>query len=453
VTLSGLLPDTLYYYSVGTSSQTLAGDDANHFFRTAPPPGTTRSSRIWVLGDSGSKNNSARAVRNAYYAFTGSTHTDLWLMLGDNAYSDGSDQDYQDAVFEMYPEMLTKSVLWPALGNHDDVDTATEAGAYFDIFTLPSEGQAGGVASGTESYYSFDHGSVHFICLNTAEFNSGRRQAMYSWLQSDLAARDREWTVAFFHHPPYSKANHDSDTSTQLVRVREIILPMLEAAGVDLVLSGHSHAYERSFLLDGHYGVSITFDAETMVLDGGSGRSGEDGPYMKSQGSMPHDGAVYVVAGCSGKSDSGPFNHPAMFLGYETLGSVVIDSSDGRLDVTLLEATGRIGDSFSILKPQGTRFLRGDCNGDGMVAGQVSDAIYLLLYNLERASAPPCAAACDANGDGAFAGKLTDAVFLLDFAFQNGPPPPPPFPRCGPAGLPSDLILGCESQPGACGAR
>ena len=58
-------------------------------------------------------------MRNAYLNFTGTTHTNLWLMFGDNAYENGTDSEYQAAVFDMYPTMLRQSVLWPALGNHD----------------------------------------------------------------------------------------------------------------------------------------------------------------------------------------------------------------------------------------------------------------------------------------------------------------------------------------------
>ena len=66
---------------------------------------------VWVLGDSGTANRKARAVRDAYLNFTGSRHTDLWLMLGDNAYPDGTDEEYQAAVFEnMYEDMLRHTI-------------------------------------------------------------------------------------------------------------------------------------------------------------------------------------------------------------------------------------------------------------------------------------------------------------------------------------------------------
>ncbi len=77
-------------------------------------------------------------------------------------------------------------------------------------------------------------------------------------------------------------------------------------------------------------------------------------------------------------------------------------------------------------------FIRGDCNGDGIVTGDVSDAIYLLLYNFFGKGNPTCLKACDANDDGQVTGQVTDAVFMLSFNFVGGPAPPLPYPKCGP---------------------
>ncbi|MCI0636216.1 MAG: fibronectin type III domain-containing protein, partial [Actinobacteria bacterium] len=100
VTLAGLTPDTRYYYAVGHGSIVLAGGDADHSFVTAPVPGTPKPTRVWVLGDSGTADARAAAVRDAYLGFAGERHTDLWLMLGDNAYDSGTDAEYQAAVFD-----------------------------------------------------------------------------------------------------------------------------------------------------------------------------------------------------------------------------------------------------------------------------------------------------------------------------------------------------------------
>ena len=87
VQLTGLSADMQYFYSVGTSSVTLAGGDSDHFVVTAPVPGTAKPTRIWVIGDSGKADDNARAVRDAFLNFTGSPDPDLWIMLGDNAYT------------------------------------------------------------------------------------------------------------------------------------------------------------------------------------------------------------------------------------------------------------------------------------------------------------------------------------------------------------------------------
>ncbi len=377
VTLSGLLPDTVYYYAVGTNAQILAGGTASYFFVTSPETGASKPTRIWVLGDSGSANSSARAVRDAYYAFTGSRHTDLWLMLGDNAYSSGTDSEYQAAVFNMYPEMLRKSVLWPTLGNHDgsSANSGTQSGPYYNIFSLPKSGEAGGMPSGTEAYYSFDYGNIHFVVMDSFDSDRSPNGAMMTWLRADLEATTQDWLIAFWHHPPYSKGSHDSDSDTALRQMRQYALPILEDHGVDLVLSGHSHSYERSFLLDGHYGASNTLTSD-MILNGGDGRENGDGVYEKPNlGPASHKGAVYTVAGSSGKTSGGTFDHPAMFVSMSVLGSLVVDVDENRLDATFLRSGGTVGDTFTIVKGSGSGNTPPDAVDDQIETNEDTPAI------------------------------------------------------------------------------
>ncbi len=352
VRLSSLAPNAKYFYSVGTAAQVLAGGSASYFFVTSPPAGTAKPTRIWVLGDSGTANANAAAVRDAYLAYTGSRGQELWLMLGDNAYNSGTDAEFQSAVFDMYPQTLRNSVLWPTLGNHDgaSADSATETGPYYASFTLPRQGEAGGVASGTEAYYSFDFGTIHFICLDSYETSRAPGGAMLTWLEADLLTTNADWVIAFWHHPPYSKGSHDSDTDTAMSQMRANVLPLLEAYGVDLVLTGHSHSYERSFLLDQHYGLSTTLQS-WMILDSGNGRPAGDGAYEKpTLGPAPHEGAVYAVAGSSGQISSAPLNHPAMVISLLQLGSMVLDIDGQSLDARFLNSAGQVTDSFQIHK-------------------------------------------------------------------------------------------------------
>ncbi len=350
--ITGLQPDKRYFYSAGTILDSLVGEDADHVFTTPPRTGVAKRTRIWVLGDSGTGGSVARSVRNAYTTFTSGTPTDFWMMLGDNAYPAGTDGDYQVAVFEMYPDMLRRSVLRPAYGNHDALSADADAGTgpYFDVFTLPTQGESGGLASGREAYYAFDHGDIHVVVLDSSQSSRAADGPMAQWVRDDLAATSADWIIAIWHHPPYSKGSHDSDEEDELIEMRQNFLPILEQAGVDVVMSGHSHSYERSFFLDGHYGFSSTF-TDAYKKDGGDGRADGDGVYEKpTLAPTAHAGTVYLVAGCSGGISGGPLDHPAMFTSANHLGSVILDIAGNRLDETFLGNDGTILDHFSIVK-------------------------------------------------------------------------------------------------------
>lgn len=353
VTLTGLGPSTTWTYAVGsTTDGVLAGDDADHVFTTHPTPGHRVPVRIWALGDAGTANGDQEAVRDAFLSFSGGVPPDVVLLLGDNAYENGTDTEYQDAVFDMYADTLRRVAAWSTFGNHDgySASAATQSGPYFDVFSLPAAGEAGGVPSGTEAYYSFDVANIHFICLDSTGSDRSAGSAMVRWLEADLEATFSDWVIAFWHHPPYSKGSHDSDWEGELVDMRENVLPVLEGSGVDLVLSGHSHAYERSMLLDGHYGTSGEL-APWMVLDDRSGSRSDGATYEKpTLGPAPHEGSVYVVAGSSGKTSGGPLNHPAMFVSLDALGSLVVDVDGSSLDAVFLREDGTVQDRFSIDK-------------------------------------------------------------------------------------------------------
>lgn len=367
VTLTGLTPNTTYYYSIGSGSDALApahADDAADFtFTTPPTAGTVINTRIWVLGDAGTANSSQMAVRNAFYNFTGAHTPNVVLQLGDNAYSTGLDSEFQNAMFNMYPTMLRKTVFWSCLGNHETAQSHAflDTYPYFDVYTLPAAGEAGGVASGTEHYYSFDHGNIHFISLDSMTADravddpatpQNEDGAMAAWLRNDLQSTTATWIIAFFHHPPYTKGSHNSDTENEHIQMRKNFLPILEGGGVDLVLGGHSHIYERTFLLDGHYGLSTTL-TPAMKLNAGDGRPAGNGAYLKPLADAGgHKGAVYTVAGSAGQvgGKQADFPHPAHFLSLTNLGSLVLDINGNRLDATFVRENGTTPDTFTIQK-------------------------------------------------------------------------------------------------------
>jgi acid phosphatase type 7 len=365
VEIGGLNPATRYYYSVADLDEEFVWGP-EYFFFTHPVPGTVKPTRIWAIGDCGTFNTGAGnqvGVRDAYYAFANTRHTDVWLALGDNAYYSGTDAEYQANFFDVYSAKSRNTVLWSTIGNHETYSPieGTEL-PYFNMFSFPTYGEAGGVASGTEKYYSFDYANIHFVSLDSELSNRSTDGAMLTWLKADLETNASDWTIAFWHSPPYSKGSHDSDNLLDnfgnMTDMRANAVQVLESYGVDLVLCGHSHNYERSFLINGHYGFSTSL-TPSMVKDAGSGRAEDTGAYIKpAAGPVANQGAVYVVAGCSGWATSRVGHHPIMYTDELQVGSLVIDIVGNRLDARFLRETGAIDDHFTILKGVAPEALR-----------------------------------------------------------------------------------------------
>lgn len=364
VAISGLNPNTQYYYSIGTGTTTLSGPDSLHRFRTAPVPGTVQPIRTWVIGDFGKGNPEQAEVRNAFLSYNAGAHVDNWLWLGDNAYSDGTQQEFQQKVFSGngYPDEFKWLPFMTCPGNHDygSINSLSpplsHTGPYYDIVETPEQGELGGVASGNHLYYSFDYGNVHYISLNSEIqlYTVNGNSPMAQWLENDLKANTKPWIIVFFHKPPYSKGSHDSDEfwEIDIFGLRSNYLPILEQYGADLVLTGHSHVYERSYLINGHYDNSSTFDANQHLVSSLSGNLALNEPYLKD--SIRNEGTVYAVVGNSASKDSDPkLNHPVMYAGYgcdTCVGSMVIDVNGDTLTGTFIDKDAVVRDQFTIIK-------------------------------------------------------------------------------------------------------
>ncbi len=365
ITLTGLTANTLYYYNVGSTTQVLQGD-ANNYFKTMPPVGSTQKIRVVAMGDMGDNSANQVNVRNAYQNFIGSNYTDAWLLLGDNAYENGTDGEYQNNFFNIYQEGITKNhVLWPSPGNHDYANNSARQAdhqiAYYNIFSLPSAGQAGGVASNTEAYYSYNYGNIHFVSLDSYGWETGNTRLydtlgpQATWLKQDLEANTQPWTVIYFHHPPYTKGSHNSDTETELINMRQRIVPIFERYKVDLVLSGHSHCYERSYLINGHYSTESTFTPATHALSSSSAKydgTANSCVYTKNSTALVN-GIVYTVVGSAGQLDASTSGYPhnAMYYSNITNGGVLFfEVEDNRLDAKWVCADGVTRDNFTIMK-------------------------------------------------------------------------------------------------------
>lgn len=351
VLLTGLKPATKYFYSIGNENEPMFKGE-NFWFKTSPEIKSVQAVRFWVTGDQGYPNKVQNQVRDAMSNWVkqnprtsvNSSLFDFWITTGDNAYRSGSNEQFQAGFFEPYKTILRNTPVWPAYGNHD-----SRRWVFFDIFSFPTQAESGGIASGSEHFYSFDYANIHFVMLDTEASDLDEDGEMLSWLKKDLEFNKQQWLIAIMHHPPYSKGSHDSDNKRRsggrLNAARENIVPLLEQAGADLVFSGHSHMYERSELINCHYGLSDSFSSDFIREDS------TQSTYSKKESKLSaYNGTIYSVVGSSSKVDSGPLDHPAMPHSYQEAGSMVVDVNNNILKAYFVNKAGKVKDRFEIIK-------------------------------------------------------------------------------------------------------
>jgi hypothetical protein len=371
VVIKGLTPYTKYYYSIGAMKNKLQGDSSNYFF-TLPATGSTGTIRVAAFGDCGNNSVNQRNVRDQVLNYLHGDYLNAWILLGDNTYPDGTDAEFQQNFFNVYKDnLLKKYPLYTSPGNHDyhDVDFSsalaqqTHEIAYYQNFSMPVDGEAGGVASHTQSYYSFDIGNVHFLSLDSYGKQDNARLSdttgsQVRWIKEDLAkAHNATWIVAYWHHPPFTMGSHNGDDDKELTDIREKFIPILERYGVDIVLCGHSHDYERSRMMYGYYGKENEFDKTKYVVNGKSrDKKVVPGDNVFVKNDLRERGTVYVVSGSAGKlgGKQSTFPHDAMFYSdADHGGASMIEVTGNILDFKWICADGVIRDQFSFVKNTG----------------------------------------------------------------------------------------------------
>lgn len=364
ILLDSLSPSKTYYYRIKSGTNTVG--DSTYFFKTAPAVGSTEKFRFWSLGDMYPGTTQNR-VYEAYQKYNGATYTNFLLTVGDNTYNGGSDGGFQSNFFDVYQPgtFMRQTAIFMGIGNHDydgyaQVQDNADMG-YFQIFNMPTKGELGGVPSGSEAYYAYDYANVHFVSLDSyARGRDGKLltdagSEQMAWLIQDLQSTKQKWKIVYFHHSPYTKGTYDSDVWENLKQPRLVLTPVLEKYGVDLVLSGHSHVYERSKPMKGFTGLAAEFNPAVNWTQTSSGKynlTANSCAYMYSS-SQASNGVVYVVNGVGGATGamraSAP--HPAMETSQPGIGgSMIFEIEGGRLDAKFLTENGDIADQFTIFK-------------------------------------------------------------------------------------------------------
>ena len=182
------------------------------------------------------------------------------FTVGDNAYPAGLDRDFVRCFRPSWgdPEKRIMKLIRPAIGNHDY--QSNRGAAYYRFFGL----RAGPAFKG---YYSYDIGEWHAIVLNSeiaARGSMYERSEQEEWLRRDLQERGKLCTLAYFHRPLYSSGAHGSSS------IMQSIWKILADGGVDLVINGHEHHYER-FLPMNAAGVLDTLRGMEQIIAGTGG--------------------------------------------------------------------------------------------------------------------------------------------------------------------------------------
>jgi hypothetical protein len=307
VELTGLSPNTTYYFICGGDTGGWSGERS---FRTAPDQST--AIRFVAGGDSRSgsgdwpsgRDNVSRAMANFNPSFV--LYVGDFVMQG-NYQSEWDSWFTAEQTYWVDNNNLTIPII-PCVGNHDvSGDGGT---AYLGQFSLP----------GNEQWYSFDWGpNLHITVLDTETTISGNQT---NWLRQDLAAHENYlWKVVLFHEPPFSDGPDGYNSS-----VRTYWVPLFDNYHVDLVVSGHNHLYERT------YPINYTISQNTPMPS-------------------TENATVYVVSGGWGA----PLytGSPSWFAAVGPISTyhfVVIDISDGTLQLRAVDTHGNVIDTYTIAK-------------------------------------------------------------------------------------------------------
>lgn len=374
--ISGLQPNTKYFYGVGSTSQCISSGSTNYFY-TAPASSSSAHTRVWVTADFGWNSANQKGVKDKFITYNSTAlpnnRVDLFFMVGDNAYGGGSNTDYDNDLFlgaNAYGTELKKFNSFLVPGNHDYNNVGYNSGSatglswpIFERFNQPANSECGGVVSRIEKYFSVNWGNAHFIVLDGYGTPSGPTSAMYKWLENDLKFNRKKWTVVFQHFSPFSHGTHNSDTDTEMVNMRLNIVPLLYRYNVDLMIGGHSHVYERSYFMKNFTGTAAAWNSTYISQSGLGNNTGGNLPYDKS---LSQSGTTFIVIGNGGQpgtgsvSTSGTWPHSAMITyNKATFASLIIDvntditatlSNGNYMSVKALGISGSLLDRFLIKK-------------------------------------------------------------------------------------------------------
>ncbi len=227
--IDGLHPDTVHSYQVIINAKSTVD---NLHFKTIPLQET--ECHFFALADSGSGKRPQYRIAARIEEWLNHDPFEFGLHLGDISYSRTSTPDEDREYFRPYHRILCRVPIWLALGNHD-VDYGKTVN-HLAFHRMP----------GNKRWYSLDYGRIHVTVLDSTRWNSTSQR---EWLERDLRNhQDVQWKIVVLHHPPYCRPYIREGVLQpgSHIEIRNLWCPLFEQYGVDLVLSGHSHTYQRT---------------------------------------------------------------------------------------------------------------------------------------------------------------------------------------------------------------
>lgn len=284
IKLTGLSANTEYFYRAIHQKDT----SQVFSFRSAPLPGN--NFRIGAMGDF--RNNPE--MHNILARELKKHKPNLLLYTGDLC-GNGSYSAFKEEFF--VPEQLSLLAMAPmynSLGNHENYSNFT------DIFLQAPESD-----SGDEFYYSFEYGDLYVLVINTeGNYKKGGKQ--WKFIERDIKRTDKKWRIAVFHRPAYSAGGHGGDKAMQVIS-QELLVPN----GINAVLNGHNHFYQRNHV----------------------------------------DGVYHIVLGGGGAPLYDPKSSDFTIKSAKEFHYAVLDVEQSGIKVKVYDIYGKVFDEFSIEKP------------------------------------------------------------------------------------------------------
>lgn len=360
-TLAGLIPGEEFQYRVLQANKQVFVSHAR------ARKSATQAYRLVAFGDCAAGTEDQKKIAEQAQK----EDPDFVFIPGDIVYTRGRIAEYRQKFYPVYRPMLATTLFVAAVGNHDsgnrDLTPAPDELAYFYYWAQPLNGpahssfadlkgpeeaqnafrSAAGVNFPRMANFSFDYGNSHWLILDSNPYAEWTDPALRKWIADDLTSTRATWKFVGFHHPGFnsSKVHYEDQWMRTLSDV-------FEAQGVDVVIAGHVHNYQRTY--------PMTFrmtGTPQMPIKEVAGEWKLDKAFDGNKDTTPK-GVIYLITGAGGANlyDPEQSDNPSSWKEFtmkfnSKVHSFTVADIDGRTaKFRQISASGETIDSFTITK-------------------------------------------------------------------------------------------------------